>query len=318
MRSMEVLEEESFEYAGEVAHCGGGGSSGEVSYPLYMMEQHHVWLNTMNDLIRTIWNANPHNPSHVFDPSNIISEMNTNADRLSIPVAALDIKYKYDDIVDLTAEVWNASINSDAKIDAAIDAFTAKFDENIDANVIPKFEAGMRDINAVQSSGFAIGKAVIYASRDNSIAIFSSDARLKAHFEAGQAGIANIHSAYSLELQAAALKLSYIKDLSHTLVDTGRIAIVAEKEFADGKIDERDEGARFPLEMYTYGGNMLAAIGSASVQTGVKKNKAASAIGGALSGAAAGAMIGASSTGPLAPYGAVIGGVIGAAAGLLA
>ncbi len=93
MRSMEVLEEESFEYAGEVAHCGGGGSSGEVSYPLYMMEQHHVWLNTMNDLIRTIWNANPHNPSHVFDPSNIISEMNTNADRLSIPVAALDIKF---------------------------------------------------------------------------------------------------------------------------------------------------------------------------------------------------------------------------------
>ena len=317
MSNMEVLEEESFEYAGEVAHCGGGGSSGEVSYPEYMMTMHHHWLNTVDAILQTEIYRNPHSAGNVFDPSVLLSQMSTNSNKLDLPISSLDINYKYDNIVDLTVDVWNDMLNSSAKIDAAIDAFTAKFDEDIDAFVIPKFEAGMRDINAVQSSGFAVGKALIYASRDNSIAAFSSDARLRAHFEGTQTGIANIHKAYSLELQAAGLKFEYVKALSHTLVDTGRIAIVAQKEFADGKITERDDASRFQLELMTYGGNMLASIGSASVQTGVKRDKVASAIGGGLSGAAAGAMVGAEMGTAGGPWGAAIGGVIGAAAGLL-
>ncbi len=47
MTSGEVLEEESFEYSGEVAWCGGsggGGSSGDVDYPGYMKDVHENWL----------------------------------------------------------------------------------------------------------------------------------------------------------------------------------------------------------------------------------------------------------------------------------
>jgi uncharacterized membrane protein len=72
------------------------------------------------------------------------------------------------------------------------------------------------------------------------------------------------------------------------------------------------------LEVFQYGGNIMAAIQGGTVGS---KPKAASpfqsAIGGAMSGAAAGAMVGASMGAGGGPYGALIGGILGAGAGLL-
>ncbi len=64
---------------------------------------------------------------------------------------------------------------SPADLDDFVDSVAAEIDDNIDANVLPRFEAGMRDINAVVSSAFPIGRAIIEAFRDRDVAKASYD-----------------------------------------------------------------------------------------------------------------------------------------------
>ena len=328
MQTLEVESEKSFEYSGPIAHCGGGGGAqGRVDYPDYMKTQHHMWLNggsaggvgpAISTYIADGIAHNPHNEHYVYDPSNEISTMWSRAGGLDNPLNCMDVSCQFNDIVSYTKDNWLALITNPDEIDDVIDAFAQKFDEDIEGTVLPRFEAGMRDINAVQTSAFVIGRALIETSRNHDVAVFSGDTRMRARFDGVTNGIKAIHEAYSLELQALAHKLEYTRALSALMVETGRIVIVANKEYADGKIEERDARGKWPLDLYTYGGNMLASIGSASVQTGIKKNKTASAIGGGLSGAAMGASTGAQmgvSGGGY--YGAAIGAVLGAAAGLL-
>ncbi len=40
-----VIEEDSFEYTGEVAQCGGGSVSGTIDYPSYLKNVHNNWLS---------------------------------------------------------------------------------------------------------------------------------------------------------------------------------------------------------------------------------------------------------------------------------
>ena len=98
-----------------------------------------------------------------------------------------------------------------------------------------------------------------------------------------------------------------------------RIKIVAkgEEAAAENEIDKAD--ALWDLEVFKYGGNLLASIGSASVQEGPSgPSKAQSAIGGAMSGAAAGGILAGASGGAIAgPVGMAAGGVLGFASGFL-
>jgi hypothetical protein len=120
-----------------------------------------------------------------------------------------------------------------------------------------------------------------------------------------------------------ARRIAWQESLSRSTVEANRIKIVAKKEQydEDSRIDEQD--AKWDLEVFAHGGNLLAAIGGGvAVPNLAGKNKAASAIGGAMSGAVAGGMVGGAiagtETGSMAgPYGAAIGAVLGAAVGLL-
>jgi hypothetical protein len=80
-----------------------------------------------------------------------------------------------------------------------------------------------------------------------------------------------------------------LTSLGQLIVEMNRMAIVAEKEEVDQNLVIAEKDAVWDLELLQYGGNILASIGSASVNTGVKNpSRAASAIGGALTGFAAG------------------------------
>ncbi len=164
----------------------------------------------------------------------------------------------------------------------------------------------MRDINAVTSSAFAIGRAVIEDGQTRQVAKYSADLHMKAFSDDA--------------LQLIALKLEYQKNATHMGAEIRRIGIVAKKEEREDNTEIAVADALWDLELFQYGGNFLASIGAATVQTGLSKgkpSKAASAIGGGLSGAAAGAMIGAKSGSAAGYWGAGIGAVVGAAAGLL-
>ena len=112
-----------------------------------------------------------------------------------------------------------------------------------------------------------------------------------------------------------AQNISWHESFTRTVVESGRIKIVAKKEQKDmdNTIDIND--ALWDLEVFQYGANLLAAVSGGTTPTagGINKPSAvASALGGAFSGATVGAQVSGGYVG------AIVGAVVGAAGSLIA
>ena len=279
----------------------GGSGSGKIGYPDYVEDIHHDWLtlsgvdvvdHSISELMNDAFGASPFAVAVPYDPDTDIAAYIAAVGSLNTLVTGFT-----------TGIGSEATITGDvANMEAHLEALK---DDRLTGNLIPRFEAGMRDINAVVSSAFVIGRTIIETDADQEVTrnTASHESKLRLHY-------------LPTEVEAASMK----SDVTRLMIEAYRIKIVAKKEENDDSIEYDVADAKWDLEVYTYGGNLLAAPGGGvSVPTG-KKNTAASAIGGALSGAAAGAIVG-TMGGPLAPLtvtaGAIIGGVLGLGMGLL-
>jgi len=267
---------------------GGGGGAGEVSYPDYMEDLFMdmaagyaggtgslVTMDLIEAMNTATTGASPFGAVTAYDPDTELSEMTDSLDDFDALIAATLV---------------------DAAVDDVVDEYSADLGDRLVAEVLPRFRAGMRDINAVVSSAFALGQAVIEASQTRQVTGFSASAHLK----------------------VIDLRLEFQKALTHYVVETNRIKIVAKKEEAETNLEIDEADASWDLEVFQHGANMLASIGGGVANPKKeKKNAMSSAIGGAMTGAAGGAMIGATYGTAGGPWGAAIGAVLGAAAGLL-
>ena len=240
MSTMETVEEESFEYEGAVALCGGdssgggGGGSGEIDYPTYMKNAHGQLLygageggsgamdivTPMDDAVNDAISGNPYIDLSPYNPGPHLVEMANAVDDL---------------------DVFINSMESNNEIE----------------NSMAKFDAGMRDINAVNSSAFAIGKQLI----GSTLLIQKLDAKVK---------------------------------LAQLSVEARRMMIVANQEFISQDNEYQFKAAKWPITILQEGGNVLASIAGASTTSPGSEgpSKEQSALGGALGGAAMGAMVG--------------------------
>ena len=305
----ENIEEHPF---GINVHCkgssgGGGGGTGVVDYPAYMKDWHNMALDdTGVDVLSTSLTAvmdaalgnSPWAAQLPYDPDADILAMVNSASTLQALVTLLSTGTTLDTLI--------ADILDPARIDAVVTEYAADLDARLIAEVLPRFEAGMRDINAVVSSAFVIGRALIEANQDRQVAKFSAD----------------LHNGAASDdaIKVINLKLEYQKLATQTIVEIYRMKIVSKKEENESlmKIDESD--GLWDLEVFAYGGNLLAAIGGGTASPAGSKepSTASSVIGGALSGGVAGAMIAGTKAGAaLGPWGMVGGAVLGAAASLL-
>lgn len=82
---------------------GGGGGSGKVEYPDYMMEWHHVWLENVAGSMQEAWNANPYEWAQAFNPSPILDYSNAAVVSTSNTVSALVPDYEWSDAHDLVS-----------------------------------------------------------------------------------------------------------------------------------------------------------------------------------------------------------------------
>ncbi len=311
MKSMETISEDSYEYEGPIAHAGGGGSSGEVIYPEYMVDTHTNWLTDYTD--SWLHSITPHNPLNVTNPNSRINSITASSKILDPILGAIHNTGNYSFVREDTLIMADDVIGDDV-IDDMTKAYSDILDDELEHVTLPRFKAGMRDINAVQSSSFVCGTAYLEGVKLKAVAAFDADNRYKAKVNYKLDVIKLWQNAISLETNALQMKLNAVNMSASLRIEGERIGIVAEREYNMLVISEMHESARWTYDNFTYAGNLLASIGSASVQTGLGSNSTtASAIGGALSGAATGATIGSSA----GPYGAAIGGVVGAAAGLI-
>jgi hypothetical protein len=228
------------------------------------------------------------------------------------------------------AGITNAVIVADSA------AFSDNLDDELTTKVLPRYQGGMRDINAVVSSAFVLGEAFIEGFRTRDVAKHESELRLTAatknadiELQEGSANLTkdievakmNISKDVAVEnvivtateqlVRIFLTDINWSENYARMVVEANRIKIVAKSEENQLEIDIDKGDALWDLSVLKYGNNTLASIGSASVSEGVDgPSQMQSAVGGAMAGAGAGAMVGTAFGNPIA--GAVIGGVIGA------
>jgi len=233
--------------------------------------------------------SSPFSGESAYDPSAILAE---SATRLATFDTLVELISK-----DTGLDTLVQNVLSIARIEDSVSAFTTDLSAQLVTDVYPRFEAGMRDINAVVSSAFVIGRANIEEAKGREVSKYSSGLRYKSFGDDA--------------LKLIMMRLEYDKAVTHALVDANRIKIVALKEQADQNLQIDEADVRWDLEVFQYGGNLMASIHGAMGIPQTAKAPKPSVLGGAFSGAATGVMAGSTFGG----YGAVIGGVVGAIAG---
>ena len=308
IKTLEVISEKSYEYEGPITECkgGGGSSSGKVDYPEHMKVVQADWLYqsgsdhitmSMTDVMNAALGSSPWIDQVAYDTDNDVAAMIEASDDLQTLVSLLSSNNSLDSIM--------ANVLDDSYIDNVVNEYAEDLDARLESETLPRFEAGMRDINAVMSSAFAIGRAIIEENQDRQVAKFAAD----------------LHMRNSIDnaIRVVGLKLEYQKIASAMTIEAHRLKIVSKKEEYETNmtIDEKD--ALWDLQVFQHGANLLASIGGGVAVPGGGKgpSQLQSAVGGALSGAAAGAMVGSAVPGIGTVTGAIVGGVLGAGSAFL-
>lgn len=306
--------------AGMCFKGGGGSSSGKIGFPGYMEKIHGKWLDTtdtddlilsMTDAMNTAHGNSPWDSITAYDPDSDIAAWETAMTNFRNVLTGLD------DVVDWGALYTQADASIDGVVEAdivqSVSDFADQIDDEIESKVLPRFRRGMQDINAVVSSAYPVGAALIEAFRNREVAKYGSSVRLSLMDKKSTLIMGGTEQMIKMYLRRIGLEDTYAK----SIVESNRIKIVAKGEqlSKDAQYDESD--ALWDLEVFQYGGNLLGAIGSGVVKPSKGASTAQSAIGGAMSGAVAGAMVGAEMGASGGPIGAVVGGLLGAASAFL-
>lgn len=293
----------------------GGGSSGKVEYPAYMQAWHGKILDTtattspssdITTVMNTALSANPFTAAAAYNPT-------TTLDAAAISVLGLTglnfntlVSTAISDIPTIAAAVDAILTGANSLIAADVAAYSDMVDNEINVKILPKYHRGMQDINAVQSSSYVIGEALLWAEKARDVAKFAADLELRAYSERNQL-IAHMSD---YELRAVLARVEYAKIAAQYAIEFARIIIVAYKEQLDKNLDIEEKEATWDFRVFQAGGNILASItGAAST---VNSNPTmGSMLGGTLAGVAGGAMMGAGGGPPGIAIGAVLGGLAG-------
>lgn len=297
---------------------GGGGSSGggsgdgesTVRYAPYLEEFHSNILNhhgsdepsqSFIDVLNATLGASPFGGYSSYDIDEgffgmSVSDPSSTYEIKNFP-SLWDIFGKFMaglDVHELWGKIYDDIVRG-TEVENTVAAESAILQDEIDTNVIPRFVAGMRDINSVMSSTFVIGKAIIADAHVKAINLESTKLRAQ--------GIVMSNDQLSRHLswnETVTSQFSNMFKLYYsTKMDVGR----DELEFAS-------KDAMWNINLYDNARAILgamagaAAAGTAGGGGANEPSKTQKAISGALTGAAMGGAVG-------GPWGAVMGGVIG-------
>lgn len=328
MNTLDVIEEESYEYTGEVALCKG--PSGSISYPDYMQDIQVNWLTggtqgspnpniavnlegimdvALGPLGNPYLGEFAYNPGADLTPNEVtgspLTDMQERHDTLDTNIAALDPVTDYSAFVTQAISDVDAGFVTEAEINTEVDAFEVQVRARR-LNELSTWSAGMADINAVVGSQFVIGMSIREADVANEITKFESNLRIQLKVQR----TVLIDGAVRIMTQMLQGKIQ--SDLSATQLqaEISRLTIVALKENKDRNIQLDTLEASWELGVFQYGSNLLGVLGGNTMPNVSQPSTMQSALGGAVSGAAVGAQL----TGGN-PLGIGIGAAVGALAG---
>ena len=198
----------------------GGGASGTVTWPSYIQTVHGRWLddagvytplNNLAETIDAVHGNSPFQGAVAFDPDAYITRIdailtsldaalsarNNIADfsaaksnaailfALGVPtlqLASLDVATL--DTTTLDTTTLDTITVTDADINADMVALQAQLEDELEQRTLPRFQAGMLNIGAVQTSAFVIGEAIMRAMLARDVARHGSELRVQLNSQA--------------------------------------------------------------------------------------------------------------------------------------
>ena len=287
---------------------GGGSSESDntVRFAPYLEDVHKMILNggggtaPITNLMATFNGAIGNSPyggvsalaidNAFFGSGYTVSSFPSLWDMFGKFMGGLDVHVLWNKIYEDTVQ--------DAEISSTIAAHAALLDDEIQTSVLPRFNAGMRDINAVMSSSYVIGRALIEDARVKSVNKFASEIRIRA---------------VDASVQIWSKHLSWNEAVIKSYSDLFTLYIRAKLDSDRDNMEYGTKDALWDLSLYENVRAMLGALGGGGAtnnQSG--PSQAAKSVGGALSGAAMGAQMSGGN-----PYGIAAGAIVGLAASFI-
>ena len=288
---------------------GGGGSGdsrSEVRYAPYVEDHHTTFLSTIATRVSSVIDNSPFSgwtdvdlTDAFFGSGYTIASFPSLYDMYGKFMAGLDVDVLY-------TQIYEDTVNSPA-INELVSAEADLLDDDITANVIPRFEVGMRDINSVMSSSFVVGKSLIEDARVKSVAKFSAGLKYQM--------IPVVSDRWKAHLD-------WNKGVTLTYAEIIKLYYSAYMDTKDMNYSMQAKNSLWPFTVLEFQRAAIGALqGAVTTQTDVAgSSRGAKAISGALTGAALGGTIGSAVlTGTtLGMSGGVIGAAAGAVVGLAA
>ena len=296
---------------------GGGGGSSPISmtyvmYAPYVEARHSAFLNSMFSYRVA---ACATNPFEVYTPIMVDNAFFGAGYALSSFPSLYDMYGKFMaglDIEALWTQEYNDTLDS-AVMNNLVAAEGALLDDELESTSIPRFQAGMRDINSVISSSYAVGRSILEDSRTKLVEKFSAELKYKLIPIAQERW--KTHLDWNQQVVKVYMEVIKFYLLAKTDQDEINYAMAAKKALWPFTVLDFERAGLGALQ----GATVTAKEGVAGASTASK------VLSGALSGAAMGAMIGSNvsaSAGSLLSLGgstyAGAGAIVGAGLGIAA
>lgn len=270
-------------------------SSGRVRFPEYLEERHHQYIDRVKEDVERVKVLSPYSEftdidigDAFFGAGYVLSSFPSLYDMYGKFMAGLDIEYLFNQA--FTDTTNGAIVHNLVSEQAAI------LSDDLANEIIPRYEVGMRDINAVVSGTFVVGKAMLERKRTQELSRFDSEIRYKM---------------IPVAVERWKTHLEWNKQVVTTYAEIVKFYFMAVLDVDGYNYEMHAKDLLWPFTVYDFERLALSAVGSPGGGTGIGTagaSRGAKVIGGAMAGAASGAMVG-------GPWGAAVGGVLGLAAG---
>jgi len=274
---------------------GGGSSSdsGVTRYAPYIEKKHDAFLVNSQAFGVIAKNNNPYSDyvdlnfdDAFYGAGYVMASFPSLYDMFGKFMAGLDIEVLWDQVL--------GDVQNNDTIQAVVIAHRNIIDADIQSSKMPRFKEGMRDINAVMSSSFIAGKAMILKEGVRDLVEFDANLRYKLIPVAAE--VFSKHLAWNMGVVSSYLEVMKLAILTKFDTDTTNYGFARKNVMWPFTVLEQERA------------NLGALQGAVAGSAGGEASTGQKVLGGAMGGAAAGASVG-------GPWGAVIGGVVGGIAG---
>jgi hypothetical protein len=276
----------------------GGSSKGSstVRYAPYIETEHRLFLAHTKAYVSLLINKSPYAGFTELDVDD--GFFGVGYTLTSFP-ALYDLYGKFMaglDVEALWRQVYNATVEG-PEVNDMVSAESALLDDEIEETSLPRFQLGMRNVNAVHTSSFVIGKALIESAKVKQLAKTDSELRYKM---------------VSVAADRWKTHLAWNESVTKFYPELLKLFVSAKMDVDSHNYELKAKNALWPFTVLDFHKANLGALqGAVSTASGSGSSTTQKAIGGALSGAGMGFAV----TGGN-PLGALAGGVLGLASGL--